>query len=223
MNQNFPTALGWVLIHEGGFVDHPRDPGGPTNQGVTQRVYDGWRRKSGLDTRSVRLIETREVEAIYERDYWDAARCDDLPPGLDYAVFDFAVNSGVSRAVRTLQRLVGVDDDGVIGSITLGAVARQDARRLIEALCADRMVFLRRLAGWPTFGRGWTKRVMGRVDGAQTDDIGVIDRAMYLAASGPVKSAPPAAIPGKGYAPPPEAPPAPWWRALLDAIFGGSR
>lgn len=183
MHKNLEPALLWVLAHEGGYVNHPKDPGGATNMGVTQRVYDGYRKRKRLPVQSVRAIESSEVAEIYKSQYWDAVRGDDLPSGLDYAVFDYAVNSGPVRAIKDLQREVGVKDDGLLGQITLGAIKEQDVFDLIERLCNRRMAFLKRLKHWKTFGRGWTARVMGIHDGAQHEDIGVIDRAMRLATS----------------------------------------
>lgn len=184
MKENLDNALRWVLAHEGGYVNHPKDPGGATNMGVTQRTYDGYRKQRRLPPKSVRAITAGEVADIYKRQYWDAVRGDDLPAGLDYAMFDYAVNSGTKRAGQELQRILGFTGknvDGIVGQITLGAVAERDAFDLIEELCNRRMEFLRRLKHWPTFGRGWTARVMGTKDGFQQDDIGVIDRAIVLA------------------------------------------
>lgn len=181
MRENLDNALKWVLAHEGGYVNHPKDPGGATNMGVTQRVYDGYRARRGLHKQSVRAITADEVAEIYKRQYWDAVKADDLPSGVDYAVFDYAVNSGPGRAVKDLQREVGATVDGVMGFRTLAAVQQQDPFDLIERLCNRRMRFLKSLRHWGTFGRGWTARVMGVKDGAQADDIGVIDRAMVLA------------------------------------------
>lgn len=158
----FAHALSHVLIHEGGYVNHPRDPGGATNKGVTQRVYDDWRRKQGKSPRSVRDIEASEIGAIYRREYWDKVRGDDLPAGVDYAVFDFAVNSGVSRATKYLQAVVGVAQDGVIGPATLAAVAASP-RHVVEAIMDKRVAFLKGLETFPTFGRGW----MARCDGVR--------------------------------------------------------
>jgi len=112
MKSNYQTALAAVLKHEGGYANHPRDPGGATMKGVTQRVYDAFRRNKSLPTRLVRDIADDELQAIYRRQYWDATSCDDLPSGVDYAVFDFAVNSGVSRAATYLQTVLGVGVDG---------------------------------------------------------------------------------------------------------------
>lgn len=160
MRENFTAALALVLAHEGGFVNHPADPGGATNRGVTQKVYDGWRKAQGFAVRSVRHIEAAEVEAIYRRDYWGAVRGDDLPGGVDYAVFDFAVNSGVSRATKYLQTAVGVAADGVIGPHTLAMVQHHERARLIQSICAARLNFLKGLGTFKTFGNGWTRRVL---------------------------------------------------------------
>ncbi len=159
MKQNFPLSLAAVLIHEGGYVDDPQDPGGATNKGVTQAVYDDWRVGEGLARRSVRFINDYEVGAIYRRRYWGAVRGDDLPPGVDYCVFDFAVNSGVNRASRYLQRAAGVVDDGRIGPATLAAVKAKPAAALIAAVCDARQAFLEQLPTFARFGRGWTARV----------------------------------------------------------------
>ena len=159
MRENLETALKHVLVHEGGFVNHPKDPGGATNRGVTQRVYDAYRDRQGQSRRSVRAITADEVADIYKRQYWDAIRGDDLPSGLDYAVFDYAVNSGPRRAAQDLQRELGVAVDGVIGNVTLAAVAKADVYDLIDRLCARRMRFLKGLKHWSTFGKGWTRRV----------------------------------------------------------------
>ena len=177
---SFETFLPWLLVHEGGYVNHPKDPGGATNKGVTQRVYDGFRRRRGMGGQSVKHISDDEVAAIYRAQYFDAIRGDDLPAGLDYAMFDFAVNSGPSRAAKFLQRRLGVTADGVIGNQTLGAIEGESVADLIDGLCHDRLEWMKTLRTWKTFGRGWRRRVMGDHDGVQEDDTGVIDRAMRL-------------------------------------------
>lgn len=159
MRENLEAALKHVLQHEGGYVNHPKDPGGATNRGVTQRVYDAYRDRKGQSRRSVRAITADEVADIYKRQYWDAIRGDDLPSGLDYAMFDYAVNSGPRRAAQDLQREVGVAVDGVIGNVSLAAVQKADVYDLIDRLCARRMRFLKGLRHWSTFGKGWTRRV----------------------------------------------------------------
>ena len=194
---NFTASLALTLLYEGGWSNHPRDPGGATMCGITQRVYDEDREARRLPRQSVRLSTEAERAAIYRHRYWDTTRGDELPAGVDYAVFDFAVNSGVGRAVRTLQRIVGVDEDGMAGRYTLAAVARYDAQyqttALTDALCHARLQFLRGLATFDTFGKGWTRRVMGTQDGAQDDDTGVIDRS-YVMAMGGHASAPRAPV-----------------------------
>lgn len=159
MRDNLAAALKHVLQHEGGYVNHPKDPGGATNRGVTQRVYDAYRDRSGASRRSVRAITADEVADIYKRQYWDAIRGDDLPSGLDYAVFDYAVNSGPRRAAQDLQRELGVNVDGVIGNVSLAEVGKKDVYELIDGLCARRMRFLKGLTHWGTFKNGWTRRV----------------------------------------------------------------
>lgn len=159
MNCNFGKSLAMVLVHEGGFVNDPVDPGGATNKGVTQAVYDSWRASHGQPKQSVKALSADEIAGIYKLLYWDRARCDDLPSGVDYAVFDFAVNSGVSRAAKFLQSVVGVPDDGAIGKQTLGAVTLKGARQTIDALCNKRLGFLRGLKIFWRFGKGWTSRV----------------------------------------------------------------
>jgi lysozyme family protein len=159
MRENFPEALEAVLIHEGGFVDHPKDPGGATNMGITHKTYAAWLRVNGMEQKSVRDITEAEVAAIYSEQYWDAVAGDRLPSGVDYAVFDFAVNSGPSRAVKFLQRVVGVAEDGILGQQTLAAVYGMGARQIVTDLCAARLAWLKRLSHWSTFGRGWERRV----------------------------------------------------------------
>lgn len=163
---NFERALSLVLGHEGGFVNHPADPGGATNKGITQRTYDAWRRSRGEVTRDVRKVTAAEVSAIYRRQYWDVVRGNDLPAGVDYAVFDYAVNSGPSRSIKDLQRVVGSRADGAMGANTLAAVMEEDSMTIIEALCTRRMAFLKSLKHWSTFGKGWTRRVNAVRDGA---------------------------------------------------------
>ena len=157
MNNNFEHCLDLVLKHEGGFVHDKYDPGGATNRGVTQAVYDAYRKTRARPVQSVKFITDDEVKAIYRFQYWDRVQGDLLPAGLDYAVFDFAVNSGVGRASKYLQAVVGTPQDGVIGARTLAAI--QSPTNAINALCDRRMSFLRNLRTFLTFGKGWTRRV----------------------------------------------------------------
>lgn len=157
---SFGAALARVLRHEGGYSNHPADPGGPTNKGVIQRVYDAYRHGRGLPVRSVKLLEDAEIRDIYHRQYWDAVRGDDLPPGIDYAVFDAGVNSGPAQAAKWLQRALGVADDGQIGAVTVAAaLAAPDRAAVVDGLCDRRLAMLKGLKTWPVFGRGWAARV----------------------------------------------------------------
>lgn len=186
MQATFEICHPWLLVHEGGFVNHPKDPGGATNQGITQRTYDGWRRVTGLAPRTVELLEPHERDAIYRDQYWDKVWGDRLPAGVDYALYDFAVNSGPTRAVKFVQELVGFSDrdvDGVMGVRTLGAVLEHDPAQLIVALCSKRLRWMRTLSIFKTFGTGWTRRVMGEHLGVQDGDFGVVDRAVMIARS----------------------------------------
>lgn len=164
MKKNFRAALRLVLMHEGGYVDHPLDPGGATNMGITRRTLAQWRGVKpwwALPKSQVRELTRREVGRIYRARYWDAVSGDLLPSGVDYAVFDYAVNSGVSRAARALQRVVGARVDGIIGPQTRAAVAKLESASIIRRLVRQRMSFLQRLKHWRTFGRGWSSRVKG--------------------------------------------------------------
>jgi len=158
MEANFQRALSRVLAHEGGFVNHVADPGGATNRGITIAVFREVYGK-GKTVDDLKRITNEQVAHIYRMRYWVAVKGDDLPAGLDYAVFDFAVNSGPARAAKYLQRIVGVTQDGVIGPQTLAAVAKHSPAKLITRLCDDRLAFLKGLSTWPTFGKGWSRRV----------------------------------------------------------------
>jgi len=155
---NFERALALVLRHEGGFSDHPSDPGGATMMGITQATLGAWRGQP-VTRADIRALSRQEAEAIYRLRYWNAVAGDELPAGLDLAAFDYAVNSGPQRVIRTLQGLVAVGVDGRMGPQTLGAIRAAEPRSLIEALCAARLRFLRQLPTFPVFGRGWKRRV----------------------------------------------------------------
>ena len=158
MDRNFSEALKLVLKHEGNFSDHPQDPGGATMKGITlatfRRYIDAKATKDDL-----RHITQAQLENVYRRHYWNAVKADDLPDGVDYACFDFAVNSGPSRAAKYLQAAVGVRQDGKIGQQTIAAVKSRVAPTVIHDLCDRRMAFLKGLKTWPTFRKGWTSRV----------------------------------------------------------------
>lgn len=159
MTDRFLVCVPIILKHEGGYVDHPRDPGGCTNFGITRRTLEGWRREP-TNCHDVRNLTVGEARAIYRAHYWNAIRGDDLHAGIDLVMFDAAVNSGRRRSVEWVQEAVGVTVDGAIGPQTLGALRRvNDRADLIRRACAARMSFLRSLNTWDTFGRGWTRRV----------------------------------------------------------------
>ncbi|MDO4642509.1 MAG: glycoside hydrolase family 108 protein [Cardiobacteriaceae bacterium] len=157
--ENFSQALHLVLADEGGYVNLAADPGGATNKGITQHTYDVFNAKHHQTKRSVREITQHEAEQIYREQYAAPIRFDDLPAGVDYALFDFAVNSGVARAVKTLQSIIGTRQDGIVGMQTLSAIPSVPANVLINKLCDARLAFMRSLKTWKTFGRGWNKRV----------------------------------------------------------------
>ena len=151
---NFDIALTRLLRHEGGYSDHAADPGGKTRYGITEAVaqragYRGDMRELPLDL----------VRRIYRTEYWDAVRADELPPGIRYAVFDAAVNSGVGQSIKWLQRAVGATADGVIGPKTLAAVNQLSAESLRLRVLSQRLRFMAALPTWPSFGRGWANRI----------------------------------------------------------------
>jgi lysozyme family protein len=162
-NPALESALKFVLRWEGGFVDHPNDPGGRTNKGVTQKVYDGWRARQGLARQDVKLIADTEVHAIYATDYWLPPRCDRLVTPLDLVQFDTAVNMGVGRAVRFLQGAAGCGVDGDFGPGTERAVAGCDAGTLVADYCKRREAFYVGLAQknprLAVFLKGWMNRL----------------------------------------------------------------
>lgn len=155
MKENYAQALKQVLKYEGGKVDNPKDPGGRTAFGITQDTYDAWRKKQGLPNADVFTISQTEVASIYKYEYWDAIRGDDLPSGVDFAVFDYAVNSGVSKAAKTLQAVVGVTQDGQIGPQTIQAAKDYVAMSITNR----RLAFMQSLSIWKTFGKGWSARI----------------------------------------------------------------
>lgn len=155
---NSKRAIPLILKHEGGYVDHPKDPGGATNKGITLATFRRYIKPKGTKA-DLKALTTDQAVIVYKRQYWDTVLGDLLPSGLDYCVADFAVNSGPARAAKYLQKIVGVKQDGKIGPATLKAVEGHDTASIIEFLCDDRMAFLQRLKIWPTFKNGWTRRV----------------------------------------------------------------
>lgn len=159
----FLQSLPFVLRWEGGYVNHPADPGGATNKGVTQKVYDSWRAQQGLATRSVKELEDSEMHALYESGYWLPPKCDKLDEPLNLVQFDTAVNMGVGRAAKFLQKAVGASVDGSIGPGTLQCVANCDPGDALVAYCDTREAYYRSLvANNPKLGvflKGWMNRL----------------------------------------------------------------
>ena len=162
MKRNFERSLKLVLVHEGGWSNHPADPGGATMKGVIQRVYDAYKDRRGERRRSVRSITNDELYEIYRWQYWTAVHGDELPSGLDYCVFDAAMSSGPTQAAKWLQRaLGGIKVDGHIGMVTMAAAVQCDVPKTIARMCAHRLRMLQGLKTWRVFGKGWGRRVAG--------------------------------------------------------------
>lgn len=157
----FPKALQIVLKHEGGYVNHPRDPGGRTNLGVTQRVWEAWIGR-GATEQDMRALTPAKVAPLYRQKYWDKVRAPDLPPGLDLHVFDFGVNAGPARAIRYLQMMVGTNPDGRFGPATMRALSnyidQYGTRKAVTRYGELREQYYRSLRTFATFGRGWLRR-----------------------------------------------------------------
>lgn len=150
----FDEAFHHLLGHEGGYVNHPDDPGGETNWGVTKVVarqhgYEGFMKDMPVGV----------AKAIYRKSYWDAVQADSLPPAIRYAVFDAAVNSGVGTSVRWLQQAVGATPDGVLGPKTLAAINEVNSDGLLRRMLAKRLTAMTSMSGWPSFSKGWARRV----------------------------------------------------------------
>jgi lysozyme family protein len=158
MRHNWDEALLHILKYEGGYVNHPSDPGGMTNLGVTKRVWEEWTGKPATEA-DMRALTPEMVGPLYKTRYWNAVRGDDLPSGVDLCVFDAAVNAGVGRASKFLQQAVGVTADGQIGPKTLAAIIAKPADDVIEEFCALRETHYKSLSTFATFGKGWMRRL----------------------------------------------------------------
>ena len=158
MITNFDACLSHVLASEGGFNNDPRDLGGMTNLGCTKATWEMFVGHP-VSEADMRNLTPADVKPLYKRKYWDMVSGDKLPAGLDYAVFDAAINSGPGRAAKWLQEAVGVKADGSIGPATLAAVTRFDVLKLIAQYNDKRLQFLEALPTFSTFGNGWSNRV----------------------------------------------------------------
>ncbi len=150
----FEAAFRRTVAWEGGYVNHPSDPGGETNFGISRRAYPN---------ENIAGMTLERAQFLYRRDYWQPCRCDDLPAPVAIEIFDAAVNSGVGQAVRWLQRALGVADDGVIGPMTVSAAASSSSPALCARMLGERLAFVSSLSTWPSFGRGWAKRIAGNL------------------------------------------------------------
>ena len=159
---NFNKCLEIVLHHEGGYVNHPKDPGGMTNMGVTKRVYEEWVGYS-VSENTMQNLKEEDVAPIYKKNYWDRVKGDQLPNGLDLVVFDFGVNAGTGRAAKYLQAMIGTVADGGIGPNTLGKIKEYidhyGLEQTISSYALMRQNYYESLETFDTFGRGWTRRV----------------------------------------------------------------
>lgn len=162
---NFDEAFNELMKHEGGFANHPADPGGKTMFGITGAVAA----ESGYHGDMIN-IPTTVVRNIYFQQYWKPIHADNLPAPIRYAVFDAAVNSGVGQAIRWLQRALGVADDGKIGRVTLGAVHQADPAQVLRLMLASRLDFMTRLSTWDSFGRGWARRIANLLNHGWEDE-----------------------------------------------------
>ncbi|MBK55926.1 MAG: hypothetical protein CMC84_01175 [Flavobacteriaceae bacterium] len=163
MKENYDKCLEMILHHEGGYVNHPKDPGGETNLGVTKRVYEVWCIEQDLFQKDMKDLQFSDVAPIYRQNYWDRCKCDSLPDGVDLCVFDMGVNAGTGRGARFLQKCVGAVSDGAIGPNTLRQVDEWIAMRGEEDLIIEyserRRNYYKRLKTFSTFGKGWLRRV----------------------------------------------------------------
>ena len=158
MKENFEKSLELVLAHEGGYVHHALDPGGRTNLGVTQRVWEAWVGHK-VDEAEMRSLTKEMVLPLYRKEYWDAVHGDKLPCGADYLAFDFAVNAGAFRCIKTIQRALNITADGIICPVTLKTIQDTNAEDFINSFSAAKKSFYRSLTNFPTFGKGWFNRV----------------------------------------------------------------
>ena len=157
MKENFDKCLAMLLEHEGGYVNSKHDRGGMTNLGVTKRVYDEWIGRESTE-QEMRDLTPDDVAPIYKKNYWDRVKGDQLPSGVDWCAFDWAVNSGSGRPAKAIQRAVGATQDGAIGNQTLALIAEKDPKFIIDYVYTVRQAFYESLDDYKHFGRGWSRR-----------------------------------------------------------------
>lgn len=159
----FQTCLPRILAHEGGYVDDVHDPGGATKLGVTMATARAFKLDmdgdGDVDKADVKALTPAAVAPVYHRGYWLASSADICPAGLDYIVFDCAVNQGVGRATKWLQTIAGVQADGVIGPKSIAAIQRLDAEHAVKGFAHLRENHYRSLPTFGRFGKGWMRRL----------------------------------------------------------------
>lgn len=159
---NFDTAYERLIGHEGRFTDNPNDngnwTGGKKNVGVLKGTKFGIAANTypNIDIKNLTLDQAKE---IYKKDWWDEIQADKLPFALVYQLWDFAINSGMGVAVRRLQRVIGVLEDGGIGDITIAAVNKMSLGDILVLLNAERLEYMASLSSWNYFGKGWARRI----------------------------------------------------------------
>src|SRR4051794_4659272 len=196
----YDDALRRLLVHEGGYSNHPSDAGGPTNFGITLADYRAYV-KPNATADDVRNMTADDAKRIYRKRYWDAQRCDELPAGVDYSMFDYGVNSGIGRSGKVLRRGVGLPDKtSTVTHPLLAHAGVRDPKVLLAAVCDERLAFLKSLKTWPVFGRGWATRV------AEV-------KAVSLAFAGATQGVTPSTAPAMRTGAPP-------WLARMNAILG---
>jgi lysozyme family protein len=158
MNDNFDKCLALVLKSEGGFVNNPADPGGMTNLGVTKAVWEEWTGHT-VDEKAMRALTPADVAPMYKAKYWMACYAPQLKTGVDYCLFDASVNMGAGRAVKLLQEAMQCVPDGMIGPRTMQLLDQKKAEDIVEAFSQRKISFYESLKTFPTFGKGWLKRV----------------------------------------------------------------
>ena len=158
MNRNWDKCFDLVIVNEGGFVNNNLDPGGATNWGCTQAVWEQYVGHK-VTVEDIENLTKEDVKPLYRKRYWNAIHGDAIPSGLDYCLFDAAINSGVSISSKWIQEIVGVSADGAIGNNTVAAITQINPITLINEFSEKRLGFLQKLKTWPVFGKGWGKRV----------------------------------------------------------------
>lgn len=159
MEANFEKTMDILFRHEGGYSNHPNDKGGPTNWGITHIDLAKWKGKKSVTPAEVKALTKAEAKLIYKAFYWDKLRCDELPSGVDYLIYDMGINAGLSRGIKIAQKVVGVPEDGKLGPVTMAAIKKMNPVEFIDKYSEERRKHYRSLSTFDVFGRGWLRRV----------------------------------------------------------------